>query len=277
MTAPESSARAPRRTAPNSSAQDLTPRPDGPQAFRWALAGLVGPPLTHALAVGEAVRGAIYKAAEQRGIWPLPDAFHRDDDPAHTHAFWLSEDADRDGRIDHVLLFCEGGLPAALVPALAADHSIWLGSLGAWTLAPDWMGRRGPGALFGPARLWLAHTAYVPARWRRRDRGPRRPGGTKRGGRPRPDISIEEALAREIVDRGLPLPRGIELTAGVGDDAVPLPAQGFVHATVDRQPPGDAVPVGALVYFDEPVWGPLAVGFGCHFGLGLFEPQMEGE
>jgi CRISPR-associated protein Csb2 len=262
---------------PRSLSPALVARPDGPQAFRWCVEGAARPPLTHAIEIGEAIRAAIYKAAADSGLWPLPDAFHRDDDSRHTHAFWFPEDADGDGLVDHVLLFCDGGLPAGLIPLLAQDHELWLGRLGAWRLVPDWMGRRAPGALFGPSRLWFSRTAYVPARWRRRDRGIRRPGATKRGGRPRPDITIEEALAREIGDRGLLVPRGIELLADVGTEAHCVPAHAFVHTTAQRQPPGDAVPVGAVLYFDAPVWGPLAFGFGCHFGLGLFEPATEGE
>lgn len=29
------------------------------------------------------------------------------------------------------------------------------------------------------------------------------------------------------------------------------------------------------LHFDEPVDGPIALGFGCHFGLGLFRPTAE--
>jgi hypothetical protein len=38
------------------------------------------------------------------------------------------------------------------------------------------------------------------------------------------------------------------------------------------RPPSDAVGAFAEVVFPEPVCGPLAFGFGAHFGLGLMAP-----
>lgn len=38
------------------------------------------------------------------------------------------------------------------------------------------------------------------------------------------------------------------------------------------QVPADATPLALRLLFDRPVWGPLALGFGAHFGLGLLAP-----
>jgi CRISPR-associated protein Csb2 len=163
----------------------LNLRDDAPQGFRWRLTG--GPPLPiiHALQFGEAVRSAIYRTADRHGLFPLPDAFHRGVNEEHNHAFWLPEDADADGSIDHVLLFAEIGLPDRLIPVLAAGGTVFLGKLGEWRLAPDWMGRRGQGGLFGPAWHWNAVTPYVT---------PFRGKQTKPGGPQDPEHQLREEL-----------------------------------------------------------------------------------
>jgi CRISPR-associated protein Csb2 len=241
-------------------------RAEGPQAFRFALCGDRLPPVTAALRIGEAARATIYKGCERLGLMPLPDAFHGGDDPGHVHAFWLPEDADSDGAIDHLLLFAESGLPDALLPALAAGGDMWIARAGAWRLAADWMGRRAPGGLFGPAREWIAVTPYVTPRRRARHAGDP----------PREKDAPHRQLADEIFWRGLPAP--VEI--GVGDQLAvaggALAAAAFDVATAARAAPPDAAIVGARLVFAEPLFGPLAFGFGCHFGLGLFSPVADG-
>ena len=142
-----------------------------PSGFRWRIEGPPGPPLTMALVMGEAVRAAVYRGAEAAGLMPLPDSFHRSDD--HSHAHWLSEDADGDGLADHVTLHALAGLPARLLPVLAGGLEVALslpggGRLpvrGTWRLAPAWLGQLGPWRLFGPARRWASHVPFVTPDW----------------------------------------------------------------------------------------------------------------
>lgn len=240
---------------------------DGPQGFRWRLAGEALPPVGAALRLGQAVRASVYRAAAARGMARLPDGFHGiGDDPGHGHAFWLPEDADGDGRLDHVLLFAERGLPADLVPVLAAPGEVWLGPLGRWTLRPDWMGRRGAGGLFGPARRWRTASAYVTPRWQTR-----RPGAAVRDGR-----APAEQLWRDVVSRGLPPPLAIDWAAGIAWAGGAAGPQDFVIASGKRRPPGDWSLGFPALTFEAPVWGPLAFGFGAHFGLGLLVPDDPG-
>jgi CRISPR-associated protein Csb2 len=234
----------------------------GPQAFRWRLVADKLLPVTFGLRLGEATRAAVYRRADARGLLPLPDHFHHGSDKEHSHAFWLPEDTDEDGFVDQVLLFATSGLPERLIPVLAEGGEISLFGLGRWRLAPDWMGRRAPGALFGPARYWRSVTPYVTPLWR----------GRKGGGDERRGLGPEDQLRDEIVQRRLPaaLVR-VTLTPNVVRGRFRVPAQNFSLDARGRKPPGDAVAVGAEILFEEPVWGPLAFGFGAHFGLGLFE------
>ncbi len=236
---------------------------EGPQAFRWRLVGKTLPPVTATLRVGEATRAAIYRRADACGLLPLPDRFHRGSDRGHIHAFWLPEDADQDGLIDHVLLFSASGLPEKLIPVLAEGGELYLGKLGRCRLAPDWMGHRAPGALFGPAQHWVTTTPYVT---------PLSPLG-RRGKLKRNPLSPEDQLHREIEKRGL---SGLLAAAAVQSNTIcahhPIRPSEFVLRACRRRALPGAVGVGAELYFSEPIWGPLALGFGAHFGLGLFEP-----
>ncbi len=67
-------------------------------------------PITDAIILSEAVRNYFNKLARETGIKRLPDEFHGGKNiPAHIHSFWLPEDEDMDGYIDHFLIYCENG------------------------------------------------------------------------------------------------------------------------------------------------------------------------
>jgi CRISPR-associated protein Csb2 len=120
--------------------------------------------------------------------------------------------------------------------------------------------------LFGPARCWRAATAYVTPLWQTR-----KPGAEVRNRR-----APDNQLAQEIVSRGLPAPVAIDWATGIACPAGPIGPQGFVVAAGKRRPPGDWSLGFPAVTFREPVWGPLALGFGAHFGLGLLVPADPG-
>ena len=246
----------------------LTPDDDdhaGVQAWRWRIS-YPGPPLTAALLAGEALRNEVFAVGRRAGVELLPDTFHggnangRVRDPAHKHAFWLSEDEDFDGLIDHMLVFAESAIPAGVLALLASARRLHLGQY-VWTLEPDWMGRRGPGGLFGPSQIWRAVTPYVTP-WRR----------LTKTGKERPGFTIERQLRRELAARRHPEPS--EFQSGVIHPYMDefVVAYSFATLRANATPPADAVTAFPIVTFPEPVWGPLAFGYGAHFGLGLFSP-----
>ena len=234
--------------------------PDLPTAFLWRLTGGPGPLLYHALPFGEAVRAAVMRASNRIGLIELPDSFHGGSGHRpHSHAYWISEDRDGDGLIDHVLVYAGAGIPAAVIAALAIVKPVWLPrSVTTWSLSPVWMGRPSASGLFGPARRWEAVTAYVTSRWQ-----------TDRHGRVRPGLDPETQLCREITLRGLPRPMQVlwkDTIGAIGHAFVPAD---FLSDTRNRRAPRDAWKGAPMVVFAEPVDGPLAFGFGSHFGLGL--------
>lgn len=240
------------------------PLPDGPKGFCWRIAGDALPRLGATLRIGEAARAAIYRGAHRRGLL-LPDYFHRSHDEQHGHAFWLPVDLDGDGALDHVMVYAADGLPEGLLPVLAEGAEVRLYGLDRWRLAPIWMGMRAPGPLFGPARRWTSSTPYITPLWR---------AARRRAQTSRARYEPAQQLQAEIAQRRLPadLVRLRLQTHVMTASRLHVPVQEFVRATRNRKPPGDAVAIGAELTFSEPVWGPLAFGFGAHFGLGLFAP-----
>jgi hypothetical protein len=74
------------------------------------------------------------RASARRSALAAPRPFHKGDGHEHAHAFWLAEDFDEDGRIDHVLLFAASGLPRSLIPVLrrAGGSSFRTSAVGSW-------------------------------------------------------------------------------------------------------------------------------------------------
>jgi len=141
------------------------------QTWVWRVAP-PGPPLTAAILVGSALRAAVNAAALKRGMSGLPDTFHHGgDDPSHPHAYWLSDDSDFDGVIDHVLVFAKSGIETRVLKALVDVDAIEVcgRKIG---VDPLWMGPRSAGGLFGPARRWRSLTPYATKK--RRTRGGRK-------------------------------------------------------------------------------------------------------
>jgi CRISPR-associated protein Csb2 len=255
-----------------------------PTAFRWRIVGDALPSLTVAYRVGMATRAAVYDAANARGLMPLPEYFHKSS--GHSHAFWLPEDADEDGAIDHVLLVAACTIPWELLPVLAGRLALRLADLGEWRLLPESMGSTLSSQLFGPARRWVSLTSYVP---------PRLVGGRSSSGIMRvrknhtPVLSPEERLRWEIGCRKLGAhTQGVaRLPAIVRGDAALLPERFALRARqlkrlspattapIHWHAPQDAKGTAIALTFNRPVSGPLAFGFGCHFGLGLFAPSEE--
>ncbi len=239
------------------------------QAWRWRIAS-GRPSVQTALHVGVAARAALMNRVAAKGSAHLPAAFHHaGTESQHGHAFYLAEDADSDGLIDHVLVFAETGIDGWLIGALASIDELKAAGKRI-RLAPDWMGRRGEGGLFGPARSWRAATPFVTPKWR-----------LSKTGRERPRFTPEAQLRAEVEARGLLAPSAIDWAACAWAGEALRPANTFkVHRsgrTPDRReitvgPPADAVASFPTLTFAVPVWGPLAFGYGAHFGLGLLTP-----
>ncbi len=191
-------------------------------------------------------------------------------DPSHSHAFWLPEDADGDGWIDHVSIYIAGGMNDSVRRALDRITRLWLSprqrplgdevdpcSVKEWRLALEGFGRpadfAGGARIFATSRTWRSVTPFLAAGYLKAD-------------------GYRGDVSRVLQRRGLGA-AGIEVdeltTIDVG--GTPLRAAHFRRSrSRGREAQPDAA--GALldIVLPEEIEGPLAIGYGSHFGLGLF-------
>lgn len=223
-----------------------------------------GPSLTLALLVGEALRGATTRLHIDAGHGLLPATVHRDETRAHAHAYWLPGDSDNDGLIDHVWVWCANGLAKTVLASLTRVEFFKVGKQ-RFVVEPEWMGANFPDGPFGPTQVWQAVTPYVTPKWR-----------LTKTGKPREAFTPDAQLTSEIVCRGLPVPKAIiwQPSIWLGEDrALASDFEIKRHKGGEAKlPPSDAVASFPTITFGSPVMGPLALGYGSHFGLGQLRP-----
>jgi CRISPR-associated protein Csb2 len=252
------------------------PRPSGPlpTVARFAVSSAVLPRITRAVSVAE----RIHQALLARFPDGSPPAVLAGRDAAgqplagHQHLFILCESNGPRDAVSHVTLFARQGFHAEARRAIESLQKVW--GHGGHDLQLILLGfgdeaTFGDCALFGPATVWRSLTPFVPTRHPK----------THRDGRPKLDAdgwwigSPEHDLRRLITEAGLPLPARLErlATIPIGPRRlrpVEFQTQRYHGAGRRAQTAGAAF----QLTFDEPVGGPLAFGYGAHFGLGLFVP-----
>lgn len=247
---------------------------------RYRLLGPELPPVEETLSLGELARQylqGIYGRLHRGTASPTlsgkaPDGRAMD---GHRHAFYLPTDEDGDGRIDHLTIYARGETEARSAsegPRDAGFGKRELQALDQFTRLRQ-LGRQpelqlvllalGPAAegagvpLIGPARRWRSATPFVPPRHQKFR-------GRKRENPP-------EQLCDEIQKRGLPQPVRLRPLSGcpLADGSLPWTAfrRQRLRGQGDR---GQGYVYGFELEFGKPILGPLAFGYGCHFGLGLF-------
>lgn len=231
--------------------------------WRWRIAG--APSLLQAAPLAEATRAALGRCALRLlGTRRLPECLHGHSPPlpSHPHAFYLPEDADGDGYIDHLLLSASGGLDSRALTLCGALREVELDGH-RFELETVRVGHATEqrGGAFGPARVWVSRTPYLT------------PLHALKKGQPRDRYGLSAQVARELTNRGLPGPERIVgfpslHTAGGAwfpPDFVP-PSGGT------RRQTGGRIACFLRLEFAQPLRGPLALGHACHFGLGHFVP-----
>ncbi|MCL4183750.1 MAG: type I-U CRISPR-associated protein Cas5/Cas6 [Burkholderiaceae bacterium] len=258
-------------------------RPDDPSRFsvaRFVLAGRPLPPITDAVKIGEVFRRALMARVDE----PVPAVLSgRDEagaplrDPRHAHAFFLSEDHDEDGFIDHLVLYARPGLDRSVRRAAESLRALWINDRPArgreeeetdigrreWRVALEGFGTPAQFdncALLQPSQTWVSVTPYL------------RPLHLK-GGDP-----LEETcrmIRAECKGRGWHSPQITLDGAGAGRNIRVgghtrnvLAFHRFRSRRGLTQP--DRTGLALRLEFPEGISGPMALGFGCHFGLGLF-------
>jgi CRISPR-associated protein Csb2 len=237
---------------------------------RFDLSSAVLPSVTEALPFAEQARAALsslradetYSLAlagktEGEGV-PLKE------DHAHAH-FWAT-DEDADGRLDHLTVYAPRGFDADDVDAFGRVRVVrrHYKNLPDVRLVLLGLGTRDDFAhvpLFRAAKRWRSVTPFSLPRFANR-------GGGKP---PRPRDLPEAQLRRELRLRGLPEPVSVTPLSGyqTGGRRKVRWLEFQTRRLKGREGYGLA---GFELEFAEETSGPLSLGFGCHFGLGLFEP-----
>jgi CRISPR-associated protein Csb2 len=185
----------------------------------------------------------------------------------HRHAHLLPVDLDGDGHLDHIVVHAPMGLGPNAQRALRGIKRTWTkGGVGELQVALAGQGdlddlralpaplKAGIEALLGPrqrARFWTSFSPLVLPRYLKA----------------RGSNTLVGQVNAELASRGLP-PAAVEILPW--DDRT----RHLRHAVRVRRSPAKPPPVDAglavRLVFARSVRGPIALGYGAHFGLGLF-------
>jgi CRISPR-associated protein Csb2 len=269
-------------------------QPGTPQAARFVLVGRPEPRIEDALRIGEIARLALMSIGKD----PVPaELSGRDDegplrdDPAHRHAFFLPEDADGDGLIDHLIVFCRLGFSEEARRRLDRLTRLWIehgraneeGERGRkeWRVALEDIAAPASFAdssrLLRRARTWVSVTPYLKNRFDKK-----RPKTLQKVVETYRDQIVSE-WRRRYPDAPVPMVDALFDGANPARFAVPIGLSGTLRFPLafartrgrrgGRQP--DASGGFFRLTFEEDVEGPIALGWGAHFGLGIFAASQD--
>ncbi len=258
---------------------------------RYAVSGPVIPRLTLALWIGERTRtilmGIAGRMNDGRVPWVLSGK-NEHGNPArndHGHAYFLCESCEGRGKISHLTVFCRSGFDEVSLNALMALKKVWDSGGHDIRLVPllagdpeDFGGLRtgkGQSPILAESTVWESVTPFIPPRH------PKLKASEKRS----PELRMK-AMERELVkillmeleNAGFPRPLKVEVLWRGGTELGGHFTSWLEFKTVRLKGGGSRAGFtgnGFRLIFSEPVRGPVALGYACHFGLGQFVPAGE--
>ena len=273
---------------------------DAPTVARYLLAARPLPRVEDTLKIGELMRLAAlsqfgWRHDEVSGHrapkapWQISDRGTDGKplrDPSHHHAFRFPEDADPDRFIDHISVFVAGGIDLDVRAKLDRITRLWLAprqrtesdetevaGTREWRLALESFGKpdefAGSARIFGRSTRWRSATPFLAA------------GHLKSAGRAGEfrrlvkRVGMDERYGFDIAK--IDISERHELSFGEVARRVL-----HLHRFRSRGHEAQHDTTGAFldIVFPIPVNGPVAFGYGSHFGLGLFtkfdDPTLHG-
>jgi CRISPR-associated protein Csb2 len=235
---------------------------------RFAIRSAVLPKIEEALRLGEHLRNAVMsKSAKEGRDVPLVFSGHGSLPSNHQHAMYLSTSYHPDhahrGLVDSFVIVARAGFSTEEVLSLQEVRRLWrknghdlelvLVGLG---LAADYGGLAFPKvSALAESTVWRSFTPFVPTR------------------HPKTKAGVEVDGVRDQIRRACLQLLGV---APVKIDPIDRP-QGWARFQRRRAQGGGRRGVdaafGVRLEFDRPVQGPIALGYGAHFGLGLFTAE----
>ncbi|MEW6059766.1 MAG: type I-U CRISPR-associated protein Csb2 [Actinomycetota bacterium] len=238
--------------------------PTRPTVARYLLEGPALPPLTEAITMCDLLRRSAMAQFGRREQGRTSSVLSGKDERGrplngHRHAFYFATDEDGDRRIDHLTVVAAEGFGPEERDALRSVRVLNPGrerpEVRPFLLG---LGNAGdfPTPLVGSGRRWRSHTPFVLIRH------PKVRGTTSAG--KRLVDSPEHQVRLELVRRGFPEPVAVR----------PLRSARWLEFRRHRRGHESlGWAYGFELEFDAEVEGPIALGYGCHFGLGLFLPE----
>ena len=254
--------------------------PETPLTVARYVAASQGPPRTVALPVAEKVSEALQSLSDGAAVFTGKSADGR---PlaGHRHASVFCEAGPGDGRIRHVTVHAPMGFDDRALDALSRLVKVWSDRGGELWLVLAGIGRRqdfagrnaaaGRCPLLDAARAWVSHTPFVPTRHPK----------ARHTGEPKLDerglqIGSPEHDLRRLLGHRFPEPVRLEPLGETVLAGRRTPWSAFRTVRTGgggRRSTGRGY--GFRLEFPRPVRGPIAVGYGAHFGLGTFTPAAE--
>jgi CRISPR-associated protein Csb2 len=225
------------------------------------------PPVQDALPFAEQVRRALIRLRDGGSHSEAITGKTVDGVPleGHPHAHYLVTDEDGDGRLDHATVYAARGFDHMDADALGRLEIFRRGKRPDVRMVLVGLGAKDEqqfsnATLLQPSRRWRSVTPFVLPRFATRGAGKRA----------RPRDTPEAQLRREARVRGLPEIISVKPVPGYQAKGRPLVRWLEFETRRFNGSTGYGV-AGFEIEFAEEVSGPLALGFGSHFGLGLFE------
>lgn len=256
-----------------------------PTVARFAVASQVPPRLTEAISLAERIHDALVKRSSGSIAFTGCDESRRPLE-GHRHAFILSESnlglgRGRRGEITHVTVYAPMGFGTSERQALDSLKDVWgrgghdvqLILLGVG-MPEDFAGHdgaKGECPILAKSRTWISRTPFIPTRH------PKAAGG----GMPKRDsdgLQIggpEHELRRLLKLAGYPQPVSIDSVSSTNLAGHKTIWLDFRRERVrgEGRKTANGLGYGFWIEFPKPVSGPIALGYGAHFGLGLFVPE----
>jgi len=259
---------------------------DAPTVARFMVAGSFSPRLTEALPLAERVHLALVQLSNGSSVFTGCDSSHKPlKGHGHAHIFCESNDClgrGARGEITHITVYAPVGFETLEENALQSmKEIIYRDSEPSVQLSLQGIGQpedfggtdpsKGHCPLLARSRCWISRTPFIPTR---------HPKVTRAGAIKRDDTGLqigcpEHELRRLLKLGGFPEPVLVESVNGTWLGEQEVAWASFVckrdngegkRAAYDRG-------YGFRIEFAEEIQGPLAVGYGSHFGMGSFLPD----
>jgi CRISPR-associated protein Csb2 len=256
--------------------------PIRPTVARFAVVSKNSPQLTDTIILADRVHAALVSLSNGSSIFTGCDEQGKPlQGNRHAHVFCECNNGlgkGIDGEITHITIYAPEGFESEDQRAHQDLNKVWGGDdleirviLLGFGQPPDFGGQdpeRGQCPLLARSRTWISRTPFIPTRHPKVTRAgalKRDPSGLQIG-------CAEHDLLRLLEQAGLPRPELVEKVAGTMLGGRNIPWHAFLRRreTGKGRPAGNGTGYGFRIEFPEPVQGPVAVGYGAHFGMGGF-------